>query len=106
MGPHLDWTALLKDLEQLHTLWLTKAQAAVDDKRWFRGVLFGIETGWNRIAEEIGKPDPNIGSIIANWQQHLNSSKEAAGREVAEGVDYGIELVIECVLRFFESDSP
>jgi hypothetical protein len=106
MGPHPDWNALLKDLEELHSLWLTKAQAAVDDKRWFSGVLFGIETGWNRIAEEVGKPNPNIGSTIVNWRQHLDSRKEAGGQEVVKGVDYGIQLTIDCVRRFFSSTTP
>ena len=45
MAPHADWRPLLQDLEQLHHLWLTKVETAADDKKWARGVLFGIETG-------------------------------------------------------------
>ena len=106
MVPHADWNPLLKDLEKLHRLWLTKAEAEANDKRWIRGVLFGIETGWNRIAEEVAKPSPNIGSMIADWRRHLNSTEEAAAQEASRGVDYGIKLVIECVTRFYKRAIP
>ena len=106
MAPLADWAPLLKDLEQLHSLWLTKTDAAPDDKKWRRAVLFGIETGWNRIAEEVAKPNPTVPKIIDDWRRHLSARGEAAGQELVEGVDYGIALVIECVLRFFENRIP
>jgi hypothetical protein len=94
VAPYPDWNPLLKDLKQLHSLWLTKAEAPAEDKKWIRGVLFGIQTAWNRIAEELAKPNPTIAEIIADWRQHLSSREQAAGQEVVEGVDYGIELVM------------
>jgi len=106
MAPLADWAPLLKDLEQLHSLWLTKTDAATEDKEWSHAVLFGIETGWNRIAEEVAKPNPTIRKIIADWQHYLKGREEAAGQELVEGVDYGIALVIECILRFFENRIP
>ena len=104
MTLNADWNRLLKDLEQIHTLWLKKTATEVDDA-WIRGVLVGIEVGSNRIAEEIEDPNPAIPAIIADWRKHLNS-REEADAEVIKGVDHGIKLVVECVFRFFEKTSP
>jgi hypothetical protein len=101
-----DWNPLLKDLECLHKLWLKKAAVAADNKAWIRGALFGIEVGSNRIVEEVAKPNPAIGAIIADWRRRLINREETSTQEVVEGVDYGIAQVIECVRRFFESTIP
>jgi hypothetical protein len=106
MAPCTDWTPLLKDLEQLRRTWLTKAEAESDDQKWSRSVLFGIETGLNRIAEEVAKADPRVSTVISDWQRHLRSREDIPGQEVVEGVDHGIKLVIECVRQFFNSTAP
>jgi hypothetical protein len=106
VAPRSNWNPLMKDLEQLYDLWLKKAEAAADNKAWIRGVLFGVEVGSNRIAEEIAKPYPAVGAIIADWRRRLIQREETSTQEVVEGVDYGIAQVIECVRRFFESTIP
>jgi hypothetical protein len=106
MASQPDWNPLLKNLEQLHKIWLKKAETAADDKARIRGVLFGIEIGSNRIVEEVAKPNAAIAAIIADWRRRLLYKEEAASREVVEGVDYGIKLVIECVVRFYEAAAP
>src|SRR5215831_20621576 len=106
MATHPDWNLLLKDLEKLHNLWLKMAETTVGDRARIRGVLFGIESGSNRMAEEIAKPNPAIAAVVADWRRHLRHKEEAKGQEVVEGVDHGIELVIECIVRFYESKAP
>ena len=103
MALYADWDPLLKDLRELHNVWLKKVESPGEDEARIRGVVFGIEVGSNRIAEEVAKAKPAIPAIIAAWRDHLKYREEADRREIIKGVDDGIQLVIECVERFYEN---
>ena len=98
---------LLEDLESLHIEWKAKSQFEEGGQGlWLAAVIFGIEIGHARIAEEAARSNIDVDRLIARWKHIRKSRPKGPASESLKGVDYGISLVMGCVRRHLNPELP
>ena len=91
---------IVEELARLYEEWEAKTQFKErGDGMWLPGVLFGIEEGRRRVAEEI----PSSGALnrlLGEWKLVRKQKKTGPATESLKGIDFGIRLVIGCVRSY------
>jgi hypothetical protein len=96
------WNDLLDDLEKLQTKWEAKMPDLVERGRamWLHGVVFGIEIGRRRMAEEEASSLTALDALLDEWESIGKLKANGPAAESIKGIDFGIRLVISPVRRY------
>jgi len=97
-----DWNHLMEDLETLQRTWEGKTASLVQLGRglWAHGVVFGIETGRNSMAEQKASSVGKLNALLNGWETIANLKVSGPAAESIQGIDFGIHLVIRRVDQY------
>lgn len=98
----VDFNRLLGDLAKLQRRWERKLTNPEQHGpgTWALGVLFGIETGRARIAEDNRRSLAELNALLSEWEGIRAHAEGSLVKETIRGLDYGIRLVIRRSRRF------
>jgi hypothetical protein len=92
---------ILEELARLHQKWEAKTRfKELHEGVWLPAVLFGIEVGRHRIAEEIPTDVTALDRLMGEWRLIWKLEKAGPAKEALKGIDFGIRLVSACVQRY------
>ena len=90
-----------KELEKLQLRWEAKTQfKELHGGMWLPAVLFGIEVGRRRIAEEDPADITALDELTSGWYEIMGLEPTGPAKEALKGIDFGIRLVRACVQRY------
>ena len=98
------WNALVEDLWRLQRKWEAKKANLVERGRSLRahGIVFGIETGRRRLAEEKASSLSELEALLAEWESIGNLKASGAAAESIKGIDFGIRVVVGRLRRYLK----
>ena len=101
----VDCDRFLDDLTKLQSRWERKLTNLEQHGRgmWARGVLFGVEIGRARIAEDNPRSLAELRALLSEWEGIRARIGSSRIDETIRGFDFGIRLVIGRVRRFLST---
>src|SRR5262252_2943766 len=101
---------ILEDLRNLHEKWERNVDRLQRRgyRLWVRGVLFGIETGRNRITEYRMRSAAELHLLLSEWERRSRSRLREVNSATAStrGIDFGVRLVIARVRKYLQRSAP
>jgi hypothetical protein len=95
-----DWNRLLDELQKMRDEWEGTIGRFVD-RRPVQGVVVGIETGRQRLAEEKPTSLKKLNALLDEWEKMGSTTLVSTVTATLDGIDYGIRLVSERVRQYF-----
>lgn len=104
LNPARNWYFLLEDLRRLQNRWERNGERLRQQGQpvWSSGVLFGIETGRQRIAECRSALPAELNSLLEAWERIGHLEETGSINAFTRGMDFGIRLVIGRVRRYLQ----
>lgn len=95
-----DWNRLLDELQKMRDEWEGTIGRFLD-RRPVHGVVGGIETGRQRLAEERPTSLKKLNALLDQWEKIGSTTSVSTVTATLDGIDYGIRLVSERVRQYF-----